>query len=372
MTNRSTRILFILALLLPAISYSNPFSDLFKNPKDVAVKVAELPEQYKVNVHGLDFSLDGKQLAVVSADEYINIWDWQTSRIVRTLEKAHGAKGGLTTEPIRYSPDGHIFVACHSIAQGDVVIRIWNTETWAIVHDITDPVGGGGCNAIGFTPDGKSLIRVLDRIVTKPGDNLIIYDTTSWQPVWGLRTVPFYPTALAISPDGKFVAIGGGVINGGPMKQQIAIVDLAQHAIVHTIPNTVDFYFGQLAWSPDGANLTAIGQRGWDGRANDGHGAYTSGLDTVMVFDAHSGKQVAGDQIEDIESTSLRYTPDGKYLIEGVMNGRGSGRGVRIWDSQHRELLQEIPGEVSSLAVSRDGHYFAVGEVKKTDVWQLK
>ena len=115
-----------------------------------------------------------------------------------------------------------------------------------------------------------------------------------------------------------------------------------------------------------------MGQRGWDGRANDGHGAYTSGLDTVMVFDAHTGKQIAGDQLEDIAGTSLRYTPDGKYLIEGFMNGRGSGRGVRIWDGQHRELLQEIPGEVSGLAVSRDGHYLAVGEVGKTVVWQLK
>lgn len=371
MTNRSISILFSLALLVPAITYSNPFSNLFKNPKDVASKVAELPEQYPLNVHGLDFSQDGKQLAVVSTDEKINIWDWRSGRIVRTLEKARGATDGQVTEPIRYSPDGHLLVACHSRAADDIVARIWDTESWAIVHDITDPVGGGGC-AIGFTPDGKSLIRVFDRIVTKPGDNLIIYDTTSWQPMWGLRTVPFYPKALSISPDGKFVAIGGAVIDGGPETQKIIIVDLEQRTIVRTIPNTVGFDFGQLAWSPNGANLAAIGQRGWDGTANDGHGAYTSGLDTVMVFDAHTGKQIAGDQLEDIAGTSLRYTPDGKYLIEGVMNGRGSGLGVRIWDGQHRELLQEIPGEVSGLAVSRDGHYFAMGEVKKTVIWQLK
>jgi WD40 repeat protein len=164
------------------------------------------------------------------------------------------------------------------------------------------------------------------------------------------------------------------VFGDPPLANQslIAIVDLEQHAIIRTIQHTVGFDFGQLAWSPDGAHITAIGPRAWDGSANSGQGAYLSGLDTVMVFDAHSGNQITGEQLEDIARTSLRYTPDGKYLIEGVMNGRGSGLGVQIWDGQHRELLQVIPGEVSGLAVSRDGHYLAVGEVGKTIVWQLK
>ena len=393
---RTVRVLFaIIALQLPVIGHCdsgngwfNFFGTKGKDMKEVATKVAELPEQYKINVHGLDFSLDGNNLAVVSSDEYINIWDWRNSRIVRTVEKMQGASDGLTTEPIQFSPDGRLFVACHERAIGNVVVRIWRTDTWEIVHDIVDNVPGIGCYAIRFTPDGKSLIRVAGRGPILFGDTLVVYDTSTWQPVWGIYTVPFYPKALTISPDGKFVAIGGSVINpvgwrsstpkptfgNPPLSDQsaIVIVDLVQRTIVRTIQNTVDFDFGQLAWSPDGANLTAMGQRGWDGRANDGHGGYTSGMDTVMVFDAHIGKQIAGDQLVDIAGTALRYTPDGKYLIEGVMNGRGSGLGVRIWDGQHRELLQEIPGEVSSLAVSRDGHYFAMGEVGKTVVWQLK
>ena len=377
-------LLALVALQFPVIGYCDSGSGWFKNlfeskgnnMKEVAVKVAELPEQYKINVHGLDFSPNGKHLAVVSADENINIWDWQNGHIVRTVEKMQGANDGLTTEAIRYSPDGRLFVSC-----SDIVTRIWDTDTWKIVHDIL-----GRCSAIDFTSDGKSLVLISDRMVL--GDNLTIYDTTSWLPVWGLRTVPFYPKALSISPDGRFVAIGGGINNPVrwlfstpkptfgtpplPDMQLIAIVDMAQRTIVRTIRNTVGFDFGRLAWSPDGSHITAIGRRAWDSFANDGQGAYTSGLDTVMVFDAHSGKQIAGEQLEDIESTALRYTPDGKYLIEGVMNGRGSGHGVRIWDGQYHELLQEILGEVSSLAVSQDGHYFAMGELKKTIVWQLK
>ncbi len=386
-------LLVIAALLLPVFGYCNPFSDLIKNQKAIAVKVAEFHENKEVGfwryeIWGLDFSPDGKYLAATSPTTLeVQIWDWQNKRIVRTLEKAQGGDDLQTTESIRYSPDGHLLVACHSRAADYIVARIWNTGTWETVHDITDPVGGGGCNAIGFTPDGKSLIRVLDRIVTKPGDNLIIYDTTSWQPVWGLRTVPFYPKALAISSDGMFVAIGGVVNNprswtfntplpafgDPPLADQslIAIVDMEHRKIIRTMQNTVNFDLGHLGWSPDGVLITATGRRDSDYSISLGKEFFTSGPDTVMVFDAHTGKQVAGEQIENVEGTSLRYTPEGKYLIEGFMIGKGSGE-VRIWDSQHRELMQTIPGEVGSLAVSRDGHYFAMSIDNKISVWQLK
>lgn len=317
--------------------------------KDVAVKVAELPEQYSINVRGLDFSADGKRLAVVSADETINIWDWQGQRIVRTLEKAQGANDGQTTEPIRFSPDGHLFVACHSRAVGDTTIRIWNTDTWEIVHDIVDHIPGG-CKAIGFTPDGKSLIRILDRSPKFQQDALVIYDTNTWQPVWGLRTLPLHAEALAISPDGKFIAIGGYISGATPIQRQFSIVDMEQHKIIRTMQSTI---IDRLAWSPDGAYITVLGSM------------------AMQIFDAQSGKLVVEQQSTGGHK-SLRYTPDGKYLIEGDMNGKGTGRGVRIWDGQHRELLQEIPGNVGSLAVSRDSHYFAMGVDKKTIIWQLK
>jgi WD40 repeat protein len=299
---------------------------------------------------------------------------------VRDIKRSEGANDGSTTELIKFSPDGRWFAACHQRAANDVVIRIWNVDTWEIAHDIIDATPGG-CSAIGFTPDGKLLLRAADRNPSFPADSLVVYDTETWKPIWGIPTTHFYPSVLAISPDGKFVAIGGEVIipiTSPPSTPKpnfinnIAIVDMEQRSIVRTIPDTISFTFGQLAWSSDGLRLTGIGKRAWDGAANHGMGEYTGGPDNIMIFDPNSGKQLAGDEWGPISWHSLRYTPDGKFLIEGDRGNDDVGLGARIWDAQRRELLQTIPGSVGGLAVSRDGHYFAVGNKKKTTVWEFK
>ena len=357
-------LLALIVLQASAIGYCNAeegwLSHLFgakgKHMKDVATKVAELPEQYNITVPALDFSPDGKYLAVRSADQTINIWDWRNGRIVRALEIAKGANDGLTTEPLRFSPDGSLLVACHSRAKGDVVARIWKTGTWEIAHDIVDHVPGTGCNAIVFTPDGKSLIRVLDRIPEFPQDCFFVYDTTTWQSEWGLQAVYFHAYTLAISPNSRFIALGGEVIDGSPIKRQIAIVDMEKRAIVRIIQSTgVMDRSSRLAWSPDGDYITNAGGEG------------------MQIFNVQSGRQVMGiDPPWGTAHTSLRYSADGKYLIEGIANHKKHMGWGKIWDGQHRELLQEIAENVGSIAVSRDGQYLATGVDGKTIVWKLK
>lgn len=345
----------IVVLLAMPLSATAGLFGLEGSKSDVAAKVATLDEDGLIL--GLDFSPDGKHLAATPFDSAtVHIWGWQANRLERTLERAQGSNVTVT-EPIRYSPDGKLLAICHTRGAGFVVARIWNTDTWNVVHDIDEPVGGE-CDAIGFTPDGKSLIQALLRLPQFSGDTLISYDTTSWNASWGIRTVPFYPGTLAISPDGKYVAIGGEVINPNswpfstpqptfgnppiPNMGLIAIVNIAQHAIIRTIKIKNGDPGGVLAWSADSIHL-----------------AY-EGKDGLEIFDAHSGERVVEETKEsDRSSVHMRYTPDGKYFIESDFGQDGTR--VRIWDGQHQQLLQEIKAIPGCIAISRDGHYLAMG-----------
>jgi WD40 repeat protein len=44
---------------------------------------------------------------------------------------------------------------------------------------------------------------------------------------------------------------------------------------------------------------------------------------------------------------------------------------VKIWDAKREQLLQEISGDISSIAVSRDSKYLAIGTKGTTSVWKL-
>ncbi len=363
-----------------------------------------LDEHRYFNVWALDFSPDDKLLAASSpSSDEVHVWDWRNRRIVRVFKKSSGVSAILASDPLRFSPNGQLLAACDGgRAEHDTVVRIWSVATGGLIHGIDDPVRGGNCDAIEFTPDGKYLVRVLHRFSKFPADNIIFYSTVTWQPTWGLRTTPFYTRSLSISPDGKLIAVGGTTIlpalkvgnvyvpKTEPDNSQIVLVDIAQRTIVRTIEafpgrkeNALDGHLQRLAWSPDGKYVAAGAQH---------TKLYTEAPfpESIRIFDAVTGKQVAGEPSQYANISTLRYTADGKYLIEGAFHSdscasrkpkyellRRGGRSyisqcIRIWDGLHTQLLQEIPGNPGSAAVTHDGHHVAFGGDGAIYVFELK
>lgn len=334
--------------------------------RDVAVTVAEFPEhdRYWI-VPGLDFSPDGSRLAVESSDGKINVWDWRNKRLEKTVEKAGGTNVGVAN-PLRYSPDGRWLAVCHTTGVGDVVVRVWDTATWSIARDLVagpSSKGPGVCTDMGFSPDRKEFVRTADNN-GQPGDGLIVYAVATWEPLWGLPLEDISPVSMAISPDGQLVAIAGtapvfpeGVTDPIKRIQQVRyesyiyLVDLQQRRIVKRILAGV---VGPLAWSPDGTRIAMTGGAG------------------VEIFDVQSGKVARHEKVENAGRMNVRFTPDGRNLMDSDLNGMGKGLGVKIWDSSRQKLLQHIPGDIGSLAVSRDGKYLAVGMTGRTTIWEFK
>ena len=348
----------------PLLSVSRLFQAKASYAGPIANKVAEFREDFVVG--GLDFSPDGVNLAADAMVEGqdVHVRDWRNKgRLLRVLHKEALSGGGMA---IRYSPDGLVLaVGNEAEKSGDRfrLVRVWNTRSWEVIQDLGDTQPASGViTSFAFTPDGKFFVRTADR-VGNPGEYMIVHRTDTWDKVWGLPTLPFIPDRLAISPDGLFVALAG-IAFEGPQPTKILIVDLSRQTVVRTIEHI--FANGTpvetLAWSPDG-HLLAVGTRVSDKTSVN--------REAVRIFDAATGAQQVDERASDAAFVSgLQFSPDGRFLVEGHVDGK-----VRVWDNQHKRLLQEIPVDESfdpAICISRNSRYLAVGDGKTVSIWEFR
>lgn len=314
----------------------------------------------------MDFSPDGKYLALSAYGNTTNIYDWTNGRIIKSLESAYGTNGGQSTKPMQFSPDGTLFASCTSQVKNDVVVRIWGTQSWNIQGEILDPVLGGDCRAIGFTPDGRYIIRLIDRAINKPGDSILFYDAKTFKQVWGLKTAPFYPSDFAVNPKGGEIAVAGVVANPrswpfnspiptfGQPPERNGILFINVDILSRVITRTTEVRLGdRIAWSPSGDRISVGGPLGVD------------------VFDVKTGAHLYRSRDES-GNMNMHYSPDGKYIIENDGNSDGDGFGIKIWSGDQKYLLQEIHEDTVSLAISRDGKHFAAAGINNISIWKLK
>ncbi|MEO7207222.1 MAG: hypothetical protein ABI145_10625 [Steroidobacteraceae bacterium] len=345
------------------------FSKMFKS-KDtymgpVATKIAEFKEDSPVG--GLAFNADGTRLAVnpTFADPDLHVWDWSTSKRIERVFHNVGPPG--VGNAIQYSVDGSLLAVGHERASPQnafEIIRIWNARDASIRNSINEPTGGAS-KSIGFTPDGTFFVRTISH-AGNPRDNLIIHRVDNWSVAWGLRTFPLVPRSLALSADSRFAAVGGETYPAGPTintHPQILIVDLSRHEIVRTIDGVFPDHNQvlTLAWSPSGKAIAAGAVVG----------GTSPGPDAVKIFDPTTGIQTAREPtVRPAYVSGLAFTPDGRYLIEAFIDGH-----ARIWDSQHRSLLQSIPVDDHfhpAVAVSRDSRHVALASGINVSVWAIQ
>lgn len=157
----------------------------------------------------------------------------------------------------------------------------------------------------------------------------------------------FYPTSIAWSSDGKYIA------STGTHTRTISIWDVEQRRIVHSVelpvPNSPSFSYS-LTWSPDGRYLAScagfpaeLGMRVWD--------VHT--WQVIKDFNLASG--VYGCR-------SPAFSRDGQLLVVG------RGDGVSIYSTQTWQLqkLWKIPRDmartIQQIALSPDGKTVAIAE----------
>lgn len=143
--------------------------------------------------------------------------------------------------------------------------------------------------------------RMIDlTAISDSGDAIAAGDHAGGYTVWDTSTgavqltlsMPFYPSALAFSPDGARLAIA-------PVGEPVQIYDLVSHSKLIELQHPVGGS-AALAFSRDGSRIAA------------------ADADTVVrIYDARSGALLANYADFLLESLAAVFTADGKQLVTG-------------------------------------------------------
>jgi WD40 repeat protein/uncharacterized caspase-like protein len=233
---------------------------------------------------------------------------------------------------------------------------------------------------VAFTPDGQQLVSASD------DKTIRVWDVATGKTVRTIRgeAAPEHPGkiyAIALSPDGKWLAAGGWLANTPDYDhpEVIRIYDFLSGRLVVLLKGGHGKSVNALAYSPDGRHLIS-GQGGedafaiiWDVAASsalhwlrghkdhiyavsftpDGQHAVTGSFDhDLRLWRVADGAEIArmvghGDNVR-----SLAVAPDGT-----IASGDRSGE-IRLWDGKtgsFRKVLVRQNREVGSLSFSPDG-----------------
>jgi WD40 repeat protein len=324
-------------------------------------------EGRKDAVRALAFSAQGDLLAVGDHSN-LRLWEVSSGKLLHVME---GKEGGI--DSVAFSPDGRLMAAAG--------LGIWDTATGKKLHALPG-AEETYCQAIFFSKDGQFLITVGQ-------DATVVWETATGQQRERLKGPGQFGATVALSPDGRTLAIGGrfGVVR---------LWDWAAAKEVRVICRQVLDVQG-VAFSRSGNTLASADNRGkislWDvatGQPKGPVSAHRQGLTsvayvpgtarlataawdgTVRLWDTNSGKEAVRLEIPQserddhdktgpnalptgVEASMLGHfalSPDGKLFAASRWD-----KVIVMWDAVTGKEVKRFPG--SRLAFSPDNKLIA-------------
>jgi serine/threonine protein kinase len=277
-------------------------------------------------VNVLSWSNDGRFFVTASDDKTLRVWDAATNQSIATFDdKAHPNKDAVLNAV--WSADGQYIVA----AVADKYVRLYEAKTGTVLVEATDGVVP---RVAAIAPD--------DNLIPYPGPGVL--HTWSWKndtngPDFPLGAPNVEVTALAFSPDSKYLAIG--------LSDSRALVwDVAAIKLLLTIPAkaTGSDPVTALAWTPDSKQLAVGRQNSFATHQLD----LTGGSVTAQPI----------NQPVKARATSLTISSDGTRLAVGNLSGA-----VELWSLENNKQLRTFssgPNNVIGLRWSEDNSKITV------------
>ncbi len=224
---------------------------------------------------------------------------------------------------------------------------------------VRSPVAGH--SAVAYSPDGKYLAVAGQR------NTLLLLDAASGKVVRTFRGHGFPVVAVAFSPDGRRLASGS--LADDQYKDELRVWDPADGREVFTVPGQHGGVTA-LAFSPDGARL-AIGE------GNLRPSGKTA--NAVRVLDAATGAAVHTLRSQIAMVNGVAFSPDGRTLVASgsyLLGSLNALARVLAWEADTGKELPPFPAGhgpgVTGLAFSPDGKYLATaGRDHTARVWDV-
>ncbi len=201
---------------------------------------------------------------------------------------------------------------------------------------------------IAFTPDGGQIVSASEDKVIR------VWDVASGKTVRTFRGEAAPGSAgkvyaMALSPDGKWLAAGGWLPGAREDSDAIRLYDFASGRLVALLKGHENVVYG-LAFSPDGRHLIS-------GCADN----------TAIIWDVETKRLKHRLKGHRAEIYAVGFTADGARAVTGSLD-----HDLRLWSAASGALLATMTGhgdKVRSLAVDRQGR-IASGDVSgKIRLW---
>jgi WD40 repeat protein len=270
-------------------------------------------------VVGMVFLTDGVQLASLSGDRALSLWDVRDGALVETLINPRGR-----VYNVAFSQNGSLLAIGNNPAN---TVGLWDVQAGRRIRTLRG--NHEFIMRIAFSPDGSLLASGDD------GGNIMLWNVESGESVYALRANGAIGS-LAFSPDGTILASGN--VEGNT---DIELWGMQNGQKTHTIKgHTGNVY--NLVFTPDGAQLISA-----------------SGDRTIKFWDVASGQELRTLMGHSNFVYGLAMSPDGTILISS-----DSGGMIKVWEVANGNTLSTLNSPIQYnffLVFSPDGSLFASG-----------